>query len=143
MAYNRITDKELVLNLNINQNQDLTKHFLFVQRLWELENGIEKGEYIYKPFEITDELFLVHLEREIIPLIICEIKLGGCGDGWQVDCVENGIRGRRFLLSFHCDSSSFDEVLNRDSGAVYPKDDVFFTVEEAEQRLKELKTRRE
>lgn len=44
MAYERLTDRDMVLNLNDNQGTtDLTKYFLFTQRLWELENQIESG----------------------------------------------------------------------------------------------------
>lgn len=49
MNYERLTDKDMTLNLNINPQQDMTKHFLFVQRLWELENQIEKGELVKLP----------------------------------------------------------------------------------------------
>ena len=44
MSYERLTDRDMVLNLNVNQGTtDLTKYFLFTQRLWELENQIESG----------------------------------------------------------------------------------------------------
>lgn len=43
MQYKRLTDKDLIKNININQNQDLTPMVVMVQRLWELENQIDSG----------------------------------------------------------------------------------------------------
>lgn len=43
MKYERITDKDMTLNLNVNMQQDMTKYFMFTSRLWELENKIERG----------------------------------------------------------------------------------------------------
>lgn len=48
MQYERLTDKDMTLNLNVNPQQDMTRHFMFVHRLWELENQIEEGDLIFK-----------------------------------------------------------------------------------------------
>lgn len=85
MQYERLTDKDMTLNLNINPQQDMTKHFLFVQRLWELENQIEKGELVKLPCikTLTDHkgvLFRVYFmnyawgENGIIDFYSCRSK---------------------------------------------------------------------
>ena len=50
--YERLTDKDLVMNFKYNgQYDDMTPFFLFAQRLWELENKIESGELVYREVE--------------------------------------------------------------------------------------------
>ena len=47
--YERLTDKDLVMNFKYNgQYDDMTPFFLFAQRLWELENKIESGELVFR-----------------------------------------------------------------------------------------------
>lgn len=47
--YERLTDKDLLMNITYNgQYDDMTRFFLFARQLWELENKIESGELIFK-----------------------------------------------------------------------------------------------
>lgn len=45
MQYERLTDEDLTVTLNMPQYGDTTKFFRYAQRLWELENQIKKGKY--------------------------------------------------------------------------------------------------
>lgn len=47
MNYERLTDEDLVLTLNHNDNGDMTAFYKYAMRLWELENGIKRGEIIF------------------------------------------------------------------------------------------------
>lgn len=68
MSYERLTDRDMVLNLNVNQDTtDLTKYMIFTHRLWELENAIEKGELRFndklKPkYKVGDTVYFVHIK---------------------------------------------------------------------------------
>ena len=60
MSYERITNRDLILNLNVNEGtQDLSKYMIFAHRLWELENQIEKGELLKFPCKIGDPIWVV------------------------------------------------------------------------------------
>lgn len=45
--YERLTDEDLALTLNHNENGDITPFYKYAMRLWELENGIKRGEIIF------------------------------------------------------------------------------------------------
>lgn len=49
MSYERITPKDLVKAINMPQGEDTTRFLLYAQRLWEIENAIERGEIIKLP----------------------------------------------------------------------------------------------
>lgn len=46
--YDRLTDRDLAVTLNTNYGEDMTRFYLYAQRLWELENKIESGELIFR-----------------------------------------------------------------------------------------------
>ncbi len=57
MQYERITDEDLTVTLNMPQYGDTTKFFRYAQRLWELENQIKKGEYVKLPCKVGDAVY--------------------------------------------------------------------------------------
>lgn len=42
--YERMTDRDIAVTLNKNDYEDATRFYLYAQRLWELENKIERRE---------------------------------------------------------------------------------------------------
>lgn len=114
MQYQRLTDKDMTLNLNINPQQDMTRHFLFVQRLWELENQIEKGEWVKLPCKLGENYVIKDYGFNRLRVERCRIV------------------GYNF--------SQFESIIYPVDDYEYPHapDKVFSTKEEAEQRLKEL-----
>ena len=44
--YERLTDKDIAVTLNTNYCEDMTRFYMYAQRLWELENKIESGELV-------------------------------------------------------------------------------------------------
>lgn len=44
--YERLTDRDIVVTLNKNDYEDATRFYLYAQRLWELENKIERRELV-------------------------------------------------------------------------------------------------
>lgn len=42
--YERLTNKDIVVTLNKNDYEDATRFYLYAQRLWELENKMERRE---------------------------------------------------------------------------------------------------
>lgn len=42
--YERLTDRDTTVTLNKNDYEDATRFYLYAQRLWELENEIERRE---------------------------------------------------------------------------------------------------
>lgn len=124
MNYKRLTDKDMTLNLNINPQQDMTRHFLFVQRLWELENQIEKGELIKLPCRAGRAVWFIDLQSPY---------------GLQIQ------QGK--VTEYFIDSEYIQLLIEPKSETImqigYTADNfnkTWFTDEtEAEQRLKELK----
>lgn len=49
MSYERTTPKDLVEAINMPQGEDMTRFLLYAQRLWEIENAIERGEIVKLP----------------------------------------------------------------------------------------------
>lgn len=115
MQYERLTDKDFIKNININQNQDLTPMVVMVQRLWELENQIEKGEWVKLPCKLGENFV---------------IKDYGFN---RLRVEQRRIVGYNFS-QFESMIYPVDEYENS-----YSPDKVFPTKEEAEKRLKELK----
>lgn len=90
MSYNRLTDKDLIKNININQNQDLTSMIAMVKRLWELENAIENGEYAKLPCKVGDTMWLLndpYFVADICEVVIEDIKISR--NGTTIFCVYN------------------------------------------------------
>ena len=46
--YERLTDKDIAITLNTNYCEDMTRFYMYAQRLWELENKIESGELVFR-----------------------------------------------------------------------------------------------
>lgn len=46
--YERLTDKDIAVTLNTNYCEDVTRFYMYAQRLWELENKIENGQLIFR-----------------------------------------------------------------------------------------------
>ena len=55
MSYERITPHDLVETINMPQGEDMTRFLLYAQRLWEIENAIERGEIVKFPRKETDK----------------------------------------------------------------------------------------
>lgn len=49
--YDRLTDRDIAVTLNINYSEDTTRLFKYAQRLWKLENKIESGEFVFREVE--------------------------------------------------------------------------------------------
>ena len=49
--YERLTDKDVAITLNTNYCEDMTRFYMYAQRLWELENKIESGELVFREVE--------------------------------------------------------------------------------------------
>lgn len=49
--YERLTDKDIAVTLNTNYCEDMTRFYMYSQRLWELENKIESGELVFREVE--------------------------------------------------------------------------------------------
>lgn len=49
--YERLTDKDVAITLNTNYCEDMTRFYMYAQRLWELENKIESGELVFTEVE--------------------------------------------------------------------------------------------
>ncbi|MCH5315470.1 MAG: hypothetical protein J1E81_06120 [Eubacterium sp.] len=118
MSYKRITDRDLILNLNVNEGtQDLTKYMIFAHKLWELENQIEKGELLKFPCKIGDPIWVVY---------DAGFEAGYKYEIHEAECLGFEIYndGIRIITSFRC----YD---------CYRKGN-FTTKEAAEQKVKEL-----
>ncbi len=128
MSYERITDRDLVLNLNVNQGTtDLTKYFLFTQRLWELENAIEKGELRFyerlKPkYKVGDIVYFIHIK----------------GYGKTIEECATPTIFEFVVRRVYCGKSKITYYLKNVSMGI-DEDLLIGTREEAEKRLKEMK----
>lgn len=115
MQYERLTPKDLVETINMPQYGDNTRILLYAQRLWDLENQIERGELVKLPCKLGENFV---------------IKAYGFN---RLRVEQRRIVGYNFS-QFESTIYPVDEYENS-----YSPDKVFFTKEEAEQRLKELK----
>ena len=59
MSYERTTPKDLVEAINMPQGEDMTRFLLYTQRLWEIENAIERGEFVKFPCKVGDKYFTI------------------------------------------------------------------------------------
>lgn len=111
--YERLTPKDLVETINMPQYGDNTRFLLYAQRLWDLENQMERGELTKLPCKLGQRIYATIDDKIIDTYFAAEINV--CEDG-------------RFIF---------------ETPTLFPKrltfgKDVFLTKEEAEQRLKEL-----
>lgn len=89
------------------------------KRLWDLENKIEQGKMIELPCKVGDTVYIVYSFSGI-----CE---------WEVDEIVIMQRTSRMRLT-HRGTKDFNFALLTERGET-----LFFTREEAEKRLKELR----
>lgn len=95
MKYNRLTPKDIVKTINYNQdNQDITPFLSYALRLYEIENKIESGEFIYVKEQGDSEIafFVAHnasvRRRTVIEILhvlqrlCCVATDDNYGKGW-------------------------------------------------------------
>lgn len=131
MSYNRLTDKDLIKNININQNQDLTPMIAMVKRLWELENAIEKGEDRKLLCNIGDTVYLVKyifVRPDIPPVEIL--------DEWVIDRIIIH-HGWTMYCGTHEGTDDYRGFSNEEYGVEWFTDKV-----QAKQHLEELKEKK-
>lgn len=46
--YERLTDRDIAVTLNNNECEDMTRFYMYAQRLWEIENKIEQGKLVFR-----------------------------------------------------------------------------------------------
>lgn len=111
-------------------------HQKALYRLCELEDKFDSGELQELPCDIDTHLFILHLpnlENEIIECFVTKMEFSGVGIGWRITACEYGLGTRRFVFGWDARYKNF-------SGGVdgYPRNEIFYTREKAEKRVKEL-----
>lgn len=78
MNYERITPHDLVEAITLPPNEDMTRILRYIQRLWELENAIERGGLVDTRSYFAQREFLpsgkvrFQICRRNTTLVICD-----------------------------------------------------------------------
>ena len=134
MSYERTTPKDLVEAINMPQGEDMTRFLLYTQRLWEIENAIERGEFVKFPCKVGDKYFTIEKFCNTDPdkrKTDKEIVYGWDCEEWCV-CPDCSLSERRIV------EGTFTSLLDivqkmQDFGRIY-----FLTREEVTCKLQEL-----
>ena len=80
--YQRLTPKDRIELLNVNNSDDMTRFILYANRLWDIENELENGMLIKPPCKVGDALYAimdVDYEYTIVEFRARNIEIGEYG----------------------------------------------------------------